>query len=243
MLSMKDKEPGPVKDEDMVAYMNVLGHDLLNNNQVVLGYLELVQASAYDPQKVREYSRKAVSHLRVCALMMDSAGKMFVARAAGPKRSARPVHLEAVLEKAKGELATIFPARSIKVGLTRAKVRPVIDESLLSTIVTNILMDLVRIDAARDVKVGVSAAGTTVDGAKAFRLRFKRAGTRMPPFLRRGLIRSLREEDKSKTVKVTGMLFTAVVARRLGGNLEVEETEGGRPGIACTLTLKEGVPR
>jgi len=243
MLSMKEKESGQVKPEDMVAYMNVFGHDLLNNNQVVLGYLELIQASAYDPHKVKEFSRKAVSHLRVCALMMDSVGKMLVPGAAAPKTPVGPVDLEAVLEKARGELATIFPERSIRIDLTRARVKPMMNERLLSTIILNILVDLVRIDAASEVKVGLSAAGTTVDGMKALRLRFARAGIRMPPFLRRGLIRCLREEDKSKTVKVTGMLFTVLVARRLGGDLEVEETKGARPGIACTLTLKEGVPR
>ena len=221
--------------------MNVLGHDLLNTNQAVLGYLDLIKASAYEPKKVRDYSDKALSSLRKCALMMDSVGKMLVTGRAEPPRPVGPVDLKSLLDKAGSELAAIFPERPIRVDASAAKIRPVADERLLRTVILNVLVDLVRMDTAGGVEIDVTATRTTKGGDKAFRMLFTRRGARMPSFLKQGLTEALRAEDISKTVKTTGMLFAMLVARRLGGDLQVQEAKGAghRQGVACTLSIRE----
>lgn len=242
---MDDKEPSTMKGEEVVAFMNILSHDLLNTNQAVLGYLDLIKASAYEPKKVMDYSDKALSNLRKCALMMDTVGKMLVTGRPEPPRPIGPVDLGSLLERAGSELAAIFPERPVHVDTSRAKIRPVADERLLRMVVLNVLLDLVRMDTAGGVEIDVAATRTTKGGDKAFRMSFTRRGVRMPSFLKRGLAEALRAEDVSKTVKVTGMLFAMMVARRLGGDLQIQETRGAgnRQGVACTLTVREVGPR
>jgi len=241
---MDDKETSAIEEEDIIAFMNVLGHDLLNTNQAVLGYIDLIKASAYEPQKVRDYSDKALSNLRKCALMMDSVGKMLVTGRVEPPRPVGPVDLGSLLERAGSELAAIFPERQVRLDGSAAKIRPVADERLLRTVIMNVLVDLVSMDTAGGVEIDVTATRTAKGGDRVFRMSFTRRGARMPSFLKRGLAETLRAEDISKTVKATGMLFAMLVARRLGGDLQVQEARGAghQQGIACTLTIREVGP-
>lgn len=241
---MDDKESSAIKGEEVVAFMNILSHDLLNTNQAVLGYLDLIKASAYEPKKVKDYSDKALSNLRKCALMMDTVGKMLVTGRPEPHRPIGPVDLGPLLERAGNELAAIFPERPVRVDASNAKIRPVADERLLRTVILNVLVDLVRMETEDAVEIDVAAASTTKGGDRAFRVMFTRRGARVPSFLKRGLAEALRTEDISKTVKATGMLFAMLVARRLGGDLQIEEAGGAghRQGVTCTLTIREVGP-
>jgi light-regulated signal transduction histidine kinase (bacteriophytochrome) len=242
---MDDKEPGAIKGDEVIAFMNILSHDLLNNNQAVLGYLDLIKASAYEPRKVRDYSDKALSNLRMCALMMDTVGKMLVTGRPEPPRPVGPVDLGSLLERAGSELGAIFPERSVRLDGSAAKMMPVADERLLRTVILNVLVDLVRMDTEGGVEIDVTATRTGESGDRAFQLTFTRRGVRMPSFLKRGLAETLRAEDISKTVKATGMLFAMLVARRLGGDLQIQEAKGAgrQQGVACTLTIWEVGPR
>ena len=81
------KKEKPYREEDRLAfYMDILGHDVLNNNQAVMSYLELIIATPGIDRKVKEFAEKAVSHVRTSTILVDNVKRLVASRALDPEK-------------------------------------------------------------------------------------------------------------------------------------------------------------
>ncbi len=230
------------QDRDIVLYMDVLGHDILNNNQAVQGYLELILASPSAGDRERAYAEKAVSHIRTSTFLLENIRKIAAASKEAELGAVRPVDLARIVEQTKGELARLFPQRRVTVTTALMAPKPVASESVLQAVVMNLMVDMVRLDENRDVSMRLGSEGFEDGGKRWCQITVENPGALVPAFLKGEVTAALASPDKSKTVKVTGILFAAIISRRLGGKFELQELGGeqARPGCKVTVTLMEG---
>jgi len=100
--------------ERLAFYMDLVSHDMVNDNQAVLSYLELILATPGLDKKTADYARKAISHVRSSTLRIDNVRTIASARKA---RTAElgAANLYAALKESVDELPQVFPSKSVKV--------------------------------------------------------------------------------------------------------------------------------
>lgn len=238
---MTDKHDLKKSQEQFAFYMDVLGHDVLNNNQAVLGYLELILAEPGFEKKVKRYAEKAVPHIRTSTLLVENIKKVLATRSADIS-SMKPFDLMVPLSRAQKDLERFFPDRTVRVVVASKQAEAlVLSDPATSDLIHNALVDLVKLDPGRSVAITVRLAETELEGRACWSLRIENDNAELPPIMRGRDIESVYEQDSSTAVRMTGMLFAKMIARSMGGNFEAEELrgKGERRGAVFTITLRK----
>lgn len=228
-------------EERFAFYMDILGHDILNNNQAVLGYLELILAEPEHEKKVRKYAEKAVPHIRTSTLLVENIKKVLQTRVVVPS-SLTPIDLLASLSKAPRELERFFPDRSVRVTMEAdAEEAWVAGNSVVPDLIYNAFVDMVKLDTGRNVTITVKLKESICEGHPCWSLTIQNANAELPPIMRGKDIESVYLKDSSTAVRMTGMLFAKMITGSLGGDFEAGEVQakGERRGAAFTITLRK----
>jgi len=226
----------PEKSRQLSFFMDLLGHDVLNNNQAVLSYLELLLSTQDLSPKARSYAEKAISHVRTSTVMVENAKRLMAAQTLDPNEL-KPLDLIWSIEAASRELKRFFPDRKIKVNLHSAtKEAYVLGNSLAQDLVMNVMLNAVRTNAAEDVSIDVSVKKATHGGRPCWSMVLEDKMGVLPDMLKTGDLAPIFSQDSSKTVRMAGFLFAKMIADILGGKFEAASSE---KGAEFTLTLVE----
>jgi hypothetical protein len=221
--------------------MDILGHDILNNNQAVLGYLELILAEPTLDKKARKYAEKAVPHIRTSTLLVENIKKVLASRGLDPS-SLKSLDLMTYVSSAEKELQEFFPDRKVKVSVTAdAKAAWVTGNIFVKDLVYNALVDMVKLDTSKNVRISARLAERLLESHECWSLRLENTNAALPPIMRGKDIESVYAEDSSTAVRMTGMIFAKMITSTVGGDFEAEELEkeGERRGAAFTITLRK----
>jgi len=224
--------------------MDLLSHDILNNNQAVLSYLELVLANPDLDAKARDYAEKAISHVRTSTVLVEHAKNLMAARTADPN-SFRPVDLMRSVMLAIKELPRFFPAREIKVRVVQAPTDAyVLGDALADDLVLNAFIDMVRTDPGDEVSIDVRIIKSERGSKMCWSLVLSDPNAVLQPGMKSVDLSALLSQDNSKMVKMAGFLFASMAAHLLGGEFDAKELVAGTgQGGEFALTLvKAGKP-
>ena len=240
---MTDKNSSSDRSRQSALFMDVLSHDVLNNNQAVLSYLELILASPEMSPRSRNYAEKAVSHIRASTVLVEDANRLIAARALDVG-ALKPFDLLKAVDYAKKELGGYFPARRIRVHMEPGpKDMFVLGDTLVQYLVLNAFLDMVKVDSADNVDVTVRGRKSELNGKICWSLTLSDANAKLLPSMKSDLP-ELYTQDSSKTVKLAGFLFVKTIAELLGGKFEARELVGGakkkETGVEFVLTLAKG---
>jgi light-regulated signal transduction histidine kinase (bacteriophytochrome) len=227
--------------EQFAFYMDLLGHDILNNNQAVLGYLELILAEPGFEKKVRKYAERAIPHIRTSTLLVENIKKVLATRDIDPS-SLKPIDLMGPVSRAPKNLERFFPDRTIKVNVvSKAEEAWVMGNSAVSDLVDNALIDTVKLDPDRSVGITIKLTEHECGGRMCWSLRIENPNAALPPIVRDTEIESVHLEDSSTAVRIVGMLFAKMIASSVGGDFKAEDlrSNGEKRGVAFTITLRK----
>lgn len=243
---MIDKNSSSDKSRQSALFMDVLSHDVLNNNQAVLSYLELILAGPEMSARSRNYAEKAVSHIRASTVLVEDANRLIAARTLDVN-ALKPFDLLKAVDYARKELGGYFPAKRIKIHMEPgSKDLYVHGDTLVQHLVLNAFLDMVKLDPADDVIVKVRAMKAELNGRICWSLVLSDANAHLLPSMKSNLS-ELYMQDSSKTVKLGGFLFVKTLAELLGGKFEARESAFNAKrkdtGVEFVLTLeKRGKP-
>lgn len=237
---MSGKKTRHGKNDQFAFYMDLLSHDILNNNQAVLGYLELVLASPNTDKTVRKYAEKAFSHVRTSTILVENVKRLMATRMAEPE-SLRELDIRKTLEMSEKELSRFFPDKHITVKLTSAPDKVlVIGNSAAEDLVMNVLVNAVRLDPGEKVELNVKVVPTEFRGRDCWKMTVEDRSAVLPPSLRDKDIKSVYLMDSSVAVKLSGLLFAKMISEMLGGDFDAYELPGNRtqPGAGFSMILR-----
>lgn len=241
---MSEEHATQGSDRRSAFFMDLLSHDILNNNQAVLSYLELALANPQLDSKSRNYAEKALSHVRISTLLVEHAKNLMAARTAEPN-SFRPTDLMRSVMIAIKELPRFFPEKNVRVRVVQGPTDAyVIGGALADDLVLNSFIDMVRTDPGNEVAVDVKIVKSERGNKMCWSLMLSDPNAAFQPDMKSDDVSALISQDSSKMVRMSGFLFARMAAKLLGGEFEARDLEAGTvQGGEFALTLvKAGRP-
>jgi signal transduction histidine kinase len=227
--------------EQFAFYMDLLGHDILNNNQAVLGYLELILAEPGSEKKVRKYAERAVPHIRTSTLLVENIKKVLATKDLDLS-SLKPVNLMGLLSSAPKNLERFFPEKTVTVDVdSKVEEAWVMGNPAVRDLVDNALIDAAKLDPGKSVELTIKLMEHECGGSMCWSLRIENPNAALPPIVRDRKIESVHLEDSSTAVRVVGMLFAKMITSSVGGDFKAEElrSSGEKRGVVFTVTLRK----
>lgn len=233
------RNPTPcVGPEEVGVLMDLLSHDMLNNNQATLSYLELIHSSKADA-KTKEFAEKAASQIHTSSMLLDSIRRFVTSSRAGPLPTT-PVDLKAALAEVAREIPAMFPHKRVTVdasGLEAGTV--VLGAQCVGDLFMNLITNLVQLDPGEDVRVEVRRCGAGRRAGGFVTVEVAARAASLPQGIGDEIFAHVRSRDLSKMSRVSGAVFAGSVARALGGSISAR-TIGPKRGRGCVfeVTLK-----
>lgn len=228
------------KQDQFAFYMDLLGHDILNNNQAVLGYLELVLATPGIDKKTREFAEKGISHVRTSTVLIDNFKRLIAARGIDADKL-KPIDLVRSVERAESELKRFFPRKNIKFEMvTRPKGAFVHGNNHAADLILNVFLTAIRLNPSDDITMSISFAEERFEEKRAWVMRAEDKNSQLPPFLDGKGVTATYSQDISTAVRSTGVLFAKMIAGNLGGDFEAHSIhhDPRRRGAVFTVILR-----
>jgi len=220
--------------------MDLLGHDVMNNNQAVLSYLELIYAAPGVDRRVKTLAEKAVSHVRTSTVLIDNVKRLIAARNIQPEKL-KPTDVVKSIDKAEVELRKHFPAKRIRLEkIAMPKNAVVFGDNYAEDLILNVLITAVRLSPSDDITLRVTCTDGDIKGRPAWITRVEEKNAQLPPFLAGGNVSATYSQDISTAVKTTGMLFAKMLAESLGGDFEARplQRDAKKGGAEFTVILR-----
>jgi len=216
--------------------VDLLSHDMLNNNQATLSYLELIQSYPGADQRTKEFAMRAASQVKTSSMLLDGIRRFISSTRAGPLPTA-PADVIDVITAVTEEVTDLFPHKRVTMDTSElvpaAKAQ---GAQYIQDLFANLFMNLVQLDPHENVRIEVS--GRPDKGELKIEVAAPTAV--LPPGVDVGVFSSSGPKDASKMARVSGAIFAGSIARALGGSMRSRVLEPDRNhGCAFEITLKE----
>ena len=217
--------------------MDLLSHDIQNNNQAILSYLELIMSTPGTDSRTRRYAEKAASQLRTGAVLLENVRKTVDAiKASG--RTMFSVDAISALAEAEAKLITLFPDRQISVNTVKFTEDPIVlGSEITRDLLLNVLVNVVQLDSGEKVSVTIRLENAERLGQSYLRIRIEDRAMMLPPILKGDLSETASTLDPSKTVKLAGLMFASLMTETLGGRLEADESVKGDSSAGSAIQI------
>ncbi len=238
---MTEKTPPADRDDKFAFYMDLLGHDILNNNQAVLGYLELVLAAPGTDRTTKKFAEKAVSHVRTSTILIENIKRLLATRTADPD-SFKPLALQSSFSLSERDLIKFFPDKRLKVRVAPSVERAfVVGNSAAQDLIMNSMVNMVRLDPNDEVNLSIDLKEVQLKGKTCWRISLTDPNAELPTALKGRDVESVYLQDSSTAVRLSGVLFAKMIAQRLGGDFEAQElqSKGQKNGASFVITLRK----
>lgn len=221
--SIKDRDAG----RDLSFYMDLLSHDILNGNQAILSYIDLIMAEQHQDGPGQRHALKAASQVRVLSKLFESI-RVLCPLMRGEPAPSDEVRLRDCLGQASTDLADMFPDRSVEVDSNRLPADAVVAGGRLATgAISNLLMNIVQLDPADRVVIELEASETERGGRRFWSVRARTANSKVPPSLATRESGGENADSRSRMVRIGGFLLAKVMAESLGGSFDAKDEKGG----------------
>lgn len=222
-------------------YIDLLGHDILNSNQAVLGYLELISSNPAVDKKSKAFAEKAISHTRASTILIENIKRIVASRNMDFK-DLKPINLLDAIETARQEFDRVYPGKKIRLELAdRPKDAVVIGNSHAVDLLLNVFVIAAKLNPDENIRMVLSFTEEKVRGKPGWVLRIRDEDAQLPPFLDGRGVTATYAQDVSRAVKASGMLFAKMTAENLGGDFEAHAIhhEPKTKGAIFTIALRK----
>ncbi len=233
------RRKGGGEGQQFAFYMDLLGHDVINSNQAVLSYLELIYSNPAADKKIKAFAEKALTHVRTSTLLVENVKRLIATRTLD-LQSMKPVDIVRTVERAHLEVSRFYPGKRIRIKFdSKPSQALAVGDSYAADLVLSVLLTAVRLDPGDEVDLKVDLREGTFGQRQAWVLRLEDRNIALPAFLNGGGVEETYSQDISTAVKTTGMLFAQMAAKNLGGDFEAHALVHGekRSGAVFTITL------
>ena len=237
---------GPVKEDAMnsecLFYLDLMSHEVLNFNQAVLGYLEMVKNDPAIGDDVKRYLMSAIDQIRNSSQIIDDVKKIVMLGTIDDS-SFELLDLKRIIGEGIEELRAQHPQRSLLISLKEVSGSVHVRATdALREVIVNLLTNVIRFDSSDKIMIDVSVERpVSAPGMVDIMVEDRSVG--IPDLLRRALTEEIESCEKTNIVRGMGLLLVRAAAKRFGGGLiisdisPIERPEGAR----LTIRLPEAI--
>lgn len=216
--------------------MDLLSHDILNLNQTVLSYIELVMSSPGLDERSGEHAKKAASQIRISTQIVEGINALCLLQKERDVVTTT-ADLKDEIEGVAKALSGLLPYRGVRCTVDSEGKAPVVDvRNLVSKSILNAVMNMAQLDPSEapeiDIRVERCEGGDDGD----WTVRIHDANMNFPPGFNLDSVANERGESRSRIVKLAGMLLSKLMVEMLGGSIDIDCD--GEHGCVIRLTFK-----
>jgi len=228
------------QQKQLAFYMDMLGHDILNSNQAVLGYLELILSTPGTDKSVRKYAEKAVSHIRTSTILIENIKRLMAAKEADPN-SFKPADLMTAILRSERELRRHFPDKKVRLSISpRIDEAYVLGDVMAENLILNLIVSIVSLDKNEEIELALTLREVDCGGRMCWSMTVEDPNARLPPAIKDSSIDAIYQQDSSTAVKMAGLLFAKMMAVTLGGDFDAHQLgKTEEEGSAFVLILRK----
>jgi signal transduction histidine kinase len=217
-------------------FIDVMGHDINNLNQVILSYLELLQESNRLDNKQYKYLECAIMATRNCASLVKSVKA--VHKISAGKTEAGNIDIDDLIRECIRDVPR--PADK-KVNITFApprKGRIVRALPELKLAFWNLISNSIKY-SGQEVNIEICACNSREKDRRCFVTAITDDGHGIPDDIKRTLVAETNSEDAIAPGKGLGLYTAKMLAEAFGGGLKIEDRVPGdyRKGAKVTISL------
>lgn len=218
--------------------MDLVSHDMLNDSQAVMSYLELILAIPNLDKKAADYARKAVSHVRSSTMRIENVKTIVTARKAS-SAVLGSADLMAAVKEACEDIPRIFPSKCVIVERPEASGKAmVVGGGLVRELLMTIMASIVKLDPEKDAVLKVKLAEDAGYGNRGWTVTIEDPNVKLPAMVKDTDIDNVHTKDSSLAGRVSGLLFAKMAAEALGGDFDVQPGVGSDASRGAVFVLK-----
>lgn len=229
-------------NSECLFYLDLMSHEVLNFNQAVLGYLEMVKNDPAIGDDVKRYLISAIDQIRNSSQIIDDVKKI-VRLGIIDDSSFELLDLKRMIAEGIEELRAQHPQRrlSIRFREVSGSVRVRATEALREVIV-NLLANVIRFDRSDEVVMDISVERPESVPGMVDIVVEDRSGS-IPDIIRRALTEEIEFYEKTNIARGMGLLLVRAAAKRFGGGLIISDIAPGErsEGARVTIRLPEAI--
>jgi light-regulated signal transduction histidine kinase (bacteriophytochrome) len=219
--------------------MDLISHDVMNNNQAVLSYMDLILSSEDVSEKVKGYASKATTQIRASSMLIDNIRRFMALRDLDPDDI--PVTgIKETVDKVAHEVSRFFEMGTVSIESPKltdtARVR---GAGSLEDLLGNVMMNMAQLGTDDRVVIQVDAYPVEEQSSRYWMLTMRSQEAHLPPGVAGDVSSMTDKTDISKMARVSGLFFASKIAGAIGGRLEAGPIDPGTgKGCVCKMMLR-----
>lgn len=211
---------------------------MLNDNQAVMSYLELILAIPGLDKKAADYARKAVSHVHSSTMRVENVKTIVTARKASAA-TLGSADLGGAIKEACEDLPRIFPSKNVTVEAPTVSGKAmVVGGALIRELLMTIMASIVKLDPERDAVLRLRLDEDEGYGKRGWTVTIEDPNVKLPAMVKETDIDSVHTKDSSLVGRVSGLLFAKLTADALGGDFDIQPGVEGDASRGAVFVLR-----
>lgn len=222
---------------ECLFYLDLMSHEVLNFNQAVLGYLEIIRSDPAIGDDLKRYLSSAIGQIRNSSQMIDDVKKI-VRLGIVDESAFELLDLRKVISEVLEELRAQFADRKLRMNLKGVSdsVHVRATEALRDVLV-HMLSNAVRLDTSDEVVIDISVERPAVaPGMVDIVVEGRGLGTLEP--MKIALTEETESDEKTNMMRGMGLLLVRAAAKRFGGRLIISDRMPGDQSDSTKLTIR-----
>jgi len=200
-------------------YLDLMGHDITNMNQALMGYLELMEAGMGSEENNKVLINSSIELINRSSRMINDVKKLTQVQAG--KIPMKTVDLCKILSEVKSQYEKI-PGRSVTINYSPGRNCRVKADELLKEVFENLVENSIR-HSTGPVTIDLALERVTIEGHEYYRITVSDTGPGIPDKAKKKLFRSLREIGKKTDRRGFGLYLVLTLIDRYQGQVWVED--------------------
>lgn len=205
-------------------YLDLMGHDINNLNQIALGYLELADAMSKD-EEARELISKPLDAIKSSSNLIDNVRKLQKSRAHGLKIEA--IDLNDVLFELMRRYSMVL-GREVIIELTSCPEANIMANGLIKDVFSNLIGNAVKhSDGGRPIRIDIRLERITENGSEYLKVSIEDDGPGIPDEIKDKLFTRFQRGYTKATGKGLGLYLVRTLVDDFHGRVWAEDRVQG----------------
>jgi signal transduction histidine kinase len=219
----KDTETITAERDRAELYVDIMGHDINNLNQVAMSNLEVLNDSAELPDGLRPMADHALSAVAGSAGIIENVRK--IQKFSSEELRMERIDVSDLINEAIREVSKP-PDKNVVIDYSGTKGMYVNAALLLKEAFSNIINNAIKYSGP-DVRIDIKLKDTIMDGKKFYEISIADNGPGIPDEVKSKLFRRLQRGTTKARGKGLGLYITKMLVERFGGKVRVEDRVPG----------------
>jgi len=214
-------------------YLDLMGHDINNMNQVAMGYLEMARNTTSKESEAAVFMDRSMAMLEESSRLVDNVRK--IQQAVGGSLKLETVDMDAIIKKVRAEYS-IVPGRDVTIRYRSAKGCAVVANQLLKDVFSNIVSNAIK-HSMGPLKIVISVRRHKKGQYTFYQVSIEDDGPGIPDELKDAVFSRMKRGTTKAKGSGLGLYLVKTLVEGFHGEVRVEDRVAGDSKKGCRFIV------